>query len=92
MKSTAEKKLDEKMTILKEAFALYDKNADGQITITTTQMADESNITESTTDVTNDNAPLITLSPEQSEASASTYTVSGNTMAAEGGIPTFTRW
>ena len=32
MKSTAEKKLDEKMTILKEAFALYDKNADGQIT------------------------------------------------------------
>ena len=32
MKTTAEKKLDEKMTIIKEAFELIDKNADGIIT------------------------------------------------------------
>ena len=32
MKTTAEKKLDEKMAILKETFELFDKNADGEIT------------------------------------------------------------
>ena len=32
MKSTAEKKQEEKMQILKEAFELFDKNADGEIT------------------------------------------------------------
>ena len=32
MKTTAEKKIDEKMTFLKEAFELIDKNADGEIT------------------------------------------------------------
>ena len=32
MKTTAEKKLDEKMTIIKEAFELIDKNSDGIIT------------------------------------------------------------
>ena len=33
MKTTAEKKLNEKMVILKEAFELFDKNADGEITV-----------------------------------------------------------
>ena len=33
MKTTAEKKLEEKMAILKEAFELFDKNADGEITV-----------------------------------------------------------
>ena len=33
MKTTAEKKLEEKMAILKEAFELLDKNADGEITV-----------------------------------------------------------
>ena len=33
MKTTAEKKLDEKMAILKESFELFDKNADGEITV-----------------------------------------------------------
>ena len=32
MKTTAEKKLEEKMAILKETFELFDKNADGEIT------------------------------------------------------------
>ena len=33
MKTTAEKKLEEKTTILREAFELIDKNADGEITL-----------------------------------------------------------
>ena len=32
MKSTEEKKQEEKIQILKEAFELFDKNADGEIT------------------------------------------------------------
>ena len=33
MKTTVEKKQDEKMAILKETFGMFDKNADGEITV-----------------------------------------------------------
>ena len=33
MKTTVEKKQDEKMAILKETFGIFDKNADGEITV-----------------------------------------------------------
>ena len=33
MKTTVEKKQDEKMAILRETFGMFDKNADGEITV-----------------------------------------------------------